>query len=244
MLKLALCDDQRPDLDLLLSLLADYRRAHPTPAMEVFPYTSPSGVLDADIRFDLFLLDILMPGINGIELGLELRRRYPVAPILYLTTSRDFALASYRAEAMGYLVKPVERGELFHCLDRAAAYCARQAADVILVPAEDGVCQVFLHTLLYAEAAGHGLSLHLLDGVVLTAGRTLTFAKLWEQLKEDGRFLPVRRGCLVNMELIRRMGGSELVMTDGARIPIARSRRASTHGAYLAYCDRCSAEVF
>ena len=238
MLNIALCDDRPEELAELRVLLEDYRRSRPSLELAVFCFPSASGVLDAGVEFDIYLLDILMPGLNGIELGRELRQSAPAAPLLYLTISREFALDAYSAEATGYLVKPIGRAEFFHAMDRAVDQCRRTRAGMIPVWTEDGVRGVFLHELLGVEAAGRTLDFHLLDEVVKTTGRKMSFGQLWEMLREDSRFLLVRRGCAVNMDLIVFMGDTDLELADGCRIPIPRDHRAQARRTYLDHCRR------
>lgn len=239
MMKLALCDDRRRDLDEIQALLEAYRQSRRELELTVFPYSGASALLDAGIDFDLYLLDILMPGLNGIELGRELRRAHPMAPILYLTTSRDFALESYRTEAMGYLLKPVAGDELFRSLDRAAEHCARERARAVAIPVEDGMRRIFFSELVSARAVGRTLLLHLTDGSLLSSiGRKLNFTQLWERLRGDGRFLLLQRGCLVNMDLIDWLGEAELELVGGRRLHLPRGRRGALRRAYLDYCHR------
>ena len=235
-MKIALCDDRPEDLASLSGLMEEYRRERPELALTVHPFASASGVLDAPAGFDIYLLDILMPGLDGIELGRELRLRDTAAPILYLTVSRDFALESYRAEAMAYLVKPVGRAELFRALDRAAEQCAMDRARALLVQTDGGVRRVFYHELLSAEAEGRVLLLRLGGRTLAASGRKLTFGGLWDSLRRDGRFLLVRRGLLVNMDHVTFLGERELELSDGLRVPVPPRRRAEVRRAYWTYC--------
>ena len=63
--------------------------------------------------FDIYLLDVIMPGQNGIELGLSIREFDQGGRIIYLTASSDFAVDSYRAKASDYLLKPLDKSRLF-----------------------------------------------------------------------------------------------------------------------------------
>lgn len=240
MLRIALCDDKRTDLAELLGLLEDYQRARPILEMEIHSFLSASGILDTGIPFDIFLLDILMPGLSGIELGRELCVRYPACPILYLTTSRDFALASYRTKAMSYLVKPVDRDELFDALDRAVEHCALVQTQAFPILVEGGIRRVFYHELVCVEAAGRVIEYFLLKERVASTTRHRSFAELWELLQPDGRFLLVRRGCLVNMEQVELLSEAGITLTGGQMIPIPRQRRKAVWNAYLEYCQRWS----
>lgn len=236
MLRIAICDDRRDDLFKLRGLIREYQKMRPGLELEPCFYSCASDVLDAGVLFDIFMLDILMPGLNGIELGRELRTTFPAAPILYLTVSREFALESYRTEAMSYLLKPLDQQAVFHALDQAVERCRTECAGAIAVHVDDGIRRIFFWELIYAEASGRKLCYHTLTGQVNAALRQPTFAQLWEIL--DGRFLLVRRGCAVNMDCIEFLGDTAVELTGGHQIVIARDRRAAVRQAYLAYCHR------
>lgn len=65
-------------------------------------------------RYDLFILDIIVPGINGLELCKKLKRIYPDIPVLMLTAlgTTDDKIVGFEAGANDYLVKPFEFREL------------------------------------------------------------------------------------------------------------------------------------
>lgn len=235
MLRLALCDDHPEDLCALQKLVEAYQRARPGLELALYPYPSASGVLDAGVDFDVFLLDILMPGLDGIKLGRELRSRCPAAPILYLTSSRDFAVEAFHADALSYLVKPPAQAELFRALDRAVEQCRADHAAAIHVQVEGGIRRIRFREILCVETVGRRLCYHLPDGAVSAATRRLSFSCLWEAVRADGRFLLVRRGCFVNMDYIDFLGETELE-AGGRRIPIAQDRRGAVRRAYFAYC--------
>ena len=75
--------------------------------------------MDEHGGFDLYILDCIMPGMNGIELGAALRMRDDMGFLIYLTTSPDFALDSYRVDAFDYLFKACQERAVFQSLDKA-----------------------------------------------------------------------------------------------------------------------------
>ena len=88
MLKLALCDDDKT----FLKELSDHIEAwmldqgeHPLVCSFSSPSALTASVADGE-RFDLFVLDVEMPGMDGLETAKELRRWEPNAPLLFLTS--------------------------------------------------------------------------------------------------------------------------------------------------------------
>lgn len=122
MLKLALCEDESIQRSIAAVLLHDYLRDRPAVKGKVFEFSSGPELLESlktEGRFDLYLLDVVMPEMTGIELGLQLRGQDEEAVIIYLTVSPEYAISAYETQAFGYLVKPVERDRLYQVLDRA-----------------------------------------------------------------------------------------------------------------------------
>ena len=68
---------------------------------------------------DLLLLDIAMPGLDGIDVARALTRQRPSPAVIFVTAFDQFAVAAFEVEAIDYLMKPVEPARLERALDRA-----------------------------------------------------------------------------------------------------------------------------
>jgi len=71
---------------------------------------------------DLLLLDIAMPGLDGIAVARALAAQNPSPAVVFVTAFDHFAVAAFEVEAVDYLMKPVEPGRLQRALDRARTY--------------------------------------------------------------------------------------------------------------------------
>ena len=119
---LAICDDDPRQLHTIGKLIHTYFHTRSDSSWNVASFLSGDALLaqsHARNGFDLYLLDILMPGLNGIETGRQLRETGDGGEIIYLTSSNDFASESYDVRAFFYLLKPVDKQRLFQVLDRA-----------------------------------------------------------------------------------------------------------------------------
>jgi len=75
---------------------------------------------------DLLLLDIAMPGMDGIEVAKALAERQPSPAVIFVTAFDHFAVAAFEVEAVDYLMKPVEPARLQRALERARDYLSRR----------------------------------------------------------------------------------------------------------------------
>lgn len=78
---------------------------------------------------DLLLLDIAMPGMDGIDVARALARSAGRPAVIFVTAFDQFAVSAFEVEAVDYLVKPVEPARLERALERARAYIERRSSE-------------------------------------------------------------------------------------------------------------------
>src|SRR5689334_21502364 len=77
---------------------------------------------------DLLLLDIAMPGLDGIGVARALAEQHPSPAVVFVTAFNQFAVAAFEVEAVDYLMKPVDPARLQRALDRARTYLEQRTA--------------------------------------------------------------------------------------------------------------------
>ena len=112
-LKIAVCDDNLNELELIRTLLDIYK----SDSIQTFTVKcfESSVELASTLRFekfDIYILDIIMPVMDGLTLAKEIRTFDKAAPIIFLTASPEFAVDSYTVKAFNYLLKPVVKERL------------------------------------------------------------------------------------------------------------------------------------
>ena len=105
---IAICDDQEKELAALESLLSAWQKERQHP-VRVKIFRNAVDLLDAARRenFTLYLLDVLMPGMNGMVAAREIRQFDAAAELVFLTATPTFAYESYSVHALEYLLKPI-----------------------------------------------------------------------------------------------------------------------------------------
>lgn len=177
---------------------------------------------------DLLLLDIGMPGKDGVALATELKQRTPAPAVVFVTAHAERALDAFELNAVDYLTKPVRRARLVEALQRAAqrtalrahAPAATTAPPVIVVTELGRVVRVPLHDVLYLKAELKYVTLR-------TAERTHVLDEALADLESrlGGRFLRVHRNALVARHALRaleRRGlGADADDTEGWAVRVA-----------------------
>lgn len=243
MLRIAICDDDAVSRAKVKCLLEAWLEEHPE--LDVSLRTFPSGRelavrLEAGDGFELYLLDVLMPEINGIILGQAIRERDSRATIVYLTSSPDYAIQSYDVRAFHYLLKPFGARELYPVLDDLAERYSRAQAATLPVRTHEGVVPVRLADLVCTELKSHAVHCHLSDGnTVVSQTLRSSFDQFLSPLLEDRRFLKVGASYAVNLSFVQSLSGREFHMAGGHCVPIPRNALPGVRDAYLGYlCER------
>ena len=150
--------------------MREYGSQHPDTELTVAAFSSGTTLLE-QLRtkgpFDVYLLDVIMPGKNGIELGLEIRTLDQAGRIIYLTTSPDFAVDSYRARASDYLLKPLDKSRLFQTLDGIVQNSVQERQSFATIKTRDGLRRIPHHSIVYGELVGRCVQYHLSDNSVI-----------------------------------------------------------------------------
>ena len=118
-LKVLIADDEPLAAERLQLLLARFGNVHLVGTAS----DGESAVRMADaLAPDLMLLDIAMPGLDGIEVAQALAGRSPAPAIIFITAFDRFAVAAFEVAAVDYVMKPVDPDRLSRALDRARDY--------------------------------------------------------------------------------------------------------------------------
>lgn len=232
MYQIAVCDDREDEAKALISCIRQYA-SESKKEVRVLYYPSGEALLETfgkgKTEFALIFLDIFMDGINGIETAKDLRLYDRRVPIVFLTTSRDYAVESYEVNAAGYLLKPFQKHRVEEYLKRFLKESKRLA-----VRSRYSYQYLDYDEIRYVESGGHMLEIHLEQETITTAGK---LGELEEQLS-DPRFLRCHQSYLVNMDYVHRVK-EEFILRDGTRVPIRiKEKRRITESYYRYFVEK------
>ncbi len=231
MLKLAICDD---DIGFVAHALGLIDRWPQRPQdMAVSSFTDGDALLRAHAAspFDIILLDMVMPLMDGIETAREIRATDPAVSIIYLTSSSEFAVESYTVRAYHYLLKPVDQAALYGCLDRLSAELLQKNVHHLLVRTTSGTHRVDLSKVECVEAQNKHTLFTLAGGCTLESIDPLHDFET-QLLLGDG-FFRCHRSYIINIYHIASYTAKEAVTLSGCRVPIARSNIKDFEEAYF-----------
>lgn len=237
MLRIAVCDDQPRELDIIGEYITEYLGAHTLEA-EVKEFSHPDAMLTAiEVEsFHLYILDIVMPMVSGLELGKEIRRLDREAQIIYATTEPQFALQAYAASPINYLVKPIHKEQLFDTLTLAVSKADIAEEQTFTVKTSDGLRVIKLAEIVCCEYRNHAVIFSLKSGEELLS-RTVreSFSEYCAPILRDSHFLQCHSSFVVNMRRVECFAKDSFVLYGEKAVPIAAKQYAAVRDDYMDY---------
>ena len=233
MLKIAVCDDSRELLEKVEKDLHEYESVRSTP-VTVHTYTNAVDLLDGlkKTDYDILILDIIMPGFTGMQAAHEIRKFNEEIKIIFLTSSKEFAIESYSVGAYYYLLKPVLKEKLFSVLDKVVSEITSKQESCVIYT-HMGIVNIPFAKIECLEVYNKHLVFHLSDGSTKeTRGALTDYENVFLQRKE---FLKIHRSYILNMDYIHSIEAGEIATYSGKRFPVSRLLAKDIKEHYMNY---------
>lgn len=221
MIHIAMVEDDNKDASTIESYIKRFNQEEGqsilttrfTNANEFFTNYKPS--------FDIVFLDIMLPGINGMDIAKKLREIDKRVVIMFVTTMTQYAIKGYEVNAVDYLVKPVAYQTFMFKLQKAIGVVNENKEGEILIVQPNRMIRLSTHHIQYVEVLGHTLMYHANDGVHHGRG---TMANLEKEFEKYG-FMRCNNCYLVNPKYIDSVDGFSVNMRNGDVLQISHPRK-------------------
>lgn len=220
MYKVALCEDEEIFSDNLKTvcnnILNKFCREY---SIYVFNSSTEllNSILNQSCKYDMLLLDIIMDGINGIELAKKVRALDQNVSIIFITSSQNYTLQGYDVKALNYLMKPVNSDKLERLISED--YKNKFLNTYILLESALGKQRTQINDIIYLETVGRKVEVVLHDGKAYYSGR---LAVLLEELPKD-IFIRCHQAFAINIANTRYITNHDAITINDEKIPISRT---------------------
>ena len=196
-------------------------------------YAAGRELLESGRKYDLYLLDVLMPGMSGIDAAQALAEDKDHPVVVFITSSLESAVEGYRVEAAGFILKPVEEESFWSTMERVVRRRLGVKKAVLSVVHNRVNVELPLERLAWFENRLHRVFVKLTDGEVLSVNQKLSELQL--VLEPHSQFLRCHQSYLVNLDYVDKLEDSCFYMRDGQMIPISRNFYKQSKNAYYHY---------
>jgi DNA-binding LytR/AlgR family response regulator len=233
-MRIALCDDDKIFLENILKEYVESALRKKMCTANLYCYLDGSQLLEdvkSGITFDIILLDIDMPLINGKELARQLRNYDSSFSLVFVTSHKQEVYSIFQYQVDAFIAK--DAPDEFFITELSRIIRARQFAGKNFK--EEGECfeikddsrridllRVSIQDIFYFICQNRIISLHTGTKIYILAEKT--FANIQKEYLQKGFFEPCR-GYLVNVKHMKCIKEAELILDNDESIPLSRRRR-------------------
>lgn len=170
--------------------------------------------------YDLVMMDIELPGTNGMDASFQLRKMDAGVALMFVTNMAQFAVRGYEVDAFDYVVKPVAYSNFKMKMLRILGKLNSRATKAILISQPEGTRRVLPSEIVYIEVSGHALLYHTSQGVYSAYG-TL---KAVEASLDGRQFVRCNSCYLVNLAYVIGIQDDAVLLKD-ERLHMSRARK-------------------
>lgn len=178
-------------------------------------------IQNVNITFDIYVLDIEMDKLSGIELARIIRTKHPYALIIFLTSYPKYVYDVFDVITFDFILKPLTYTKFVSVIDKAAKYLHSAKVNFIFRYRKN-TYSVPCRSIMYIEKHGRKAYIHRRDGNVDQCNMTIN--EIWEQLSTK-RFAQIHTSCIVNLEAISEIVRDQIILEDNSTLYIARNHK-------------------
>ena len=231
-MNIAIIEDSGQELSLLERCLQSYLSSRQVYRV-IDTYTSGEAFLEnsPSKSYDLVFLDILMEGISGIEVARKIRETDSECLLIFISSSKEYALQGFEVRAFDYLLKPLSEERFQKTMDLCQNELAKHIR-YIEVKESRTLVKIPLNEIIYTDYYNHYIQIHTAARLIRSYQQFDVFSPL---LLCYPQFLCCYRNCIVNMDHVDSVDKHDFVMENGERVPITRGNRNSIYQQYADY---------
>ena len=242
-MKLAICDDEKQIRDVLADIVHEVSES-----IEIVQYANAQEILSSEFDADILMLDIQMPGTDGMRASKILRSNGKKTVIVFVTALEEQVFNAFDVGAFNYIVKPFSRTRIKEIIKGAIKQAEetklheKTSAEMsegpeklrsITVKSRGANTRVVLSEVCYAEVFDRMVVLHMANGDDIEY-----YGRMTDLERIAGKdFYRVHRAYLINLGFVKSYDSKAVHMSDGD-IPVARGKYPELIKAYMSYHTR------
>lgn len=234
MIKMLICDDDKNIIQQTYQLVKKFDKKHKI-QFDVTVENSSENVLQKESIYDIAIIDIEMPGINGIKLSENLKHRNPDIIVIILTSFNNYLDSAMKIHVFRYLSKPIDINRLYNSLtDALDEY--RLISKTITVTNKDEVHLLKTKDILYIENQKRGSIIQTKRGSFFSDKKP---KELLQIINQDNCFVYSHNSIIVNLQNVIDFDKGAVVLrkneTEAISTYISQRKYSSFKNAFFSF---------
>lgn len=220
MLNIAIVEDEEEEKNKLLSFIKKYQEEKKITINCDYFENANKFIYPYKGSYDVVLMDIEMPGINGLDASIELRKRDNNIFIVFVTNMRQFASQGYQVDAVDFIIKPITYYGLSSTIDKILRIKSKRIDKKITLKNNDGLRIINISDIVYIEVKHHKLFIHTQNEIIETWN---SLNKIEEEIPSS-LFARCNIAYLVNLNYVKGIQGDDVLLPNES-LKISRSKK-------------------
>ena len=232
-MRIVCCDDDIKIGEQIKKYLKLYFEDISTPFPEFSFYSAGEDLLAAETNIDIAFLDVEMPGLNGIQLGEELKRRFPNIIIFIVTSYPDYLDDAMRFHVFRYLSKPLDKNRLFRNMkDALTKYSS--LSKKLQIETKNQVTSVYTRDIIFVEAKERKVFVYTEDGIY----ESIQKIDYWINKLPSNSFFQSHRSYIVNFRFVSQFDNALIHLCKNQYTAyLTRRKFTAFKNAYILYLE-------
>jgi DNA-binding LytR/AlgR family response regulator len=240
MFNVAICDDEEKQRELVKTMLISLS-LKTNIDFQVTLFTSGEQLVshyrNVGDTFHILIMDVEMSGMNGIQTAKEIRNmKYLDVQIMFLTSYPEYMVESFDVVTFQYLIKPIKPHIFEEKMIKLCQYFKALDKKYVLIKSDYEELLLKYDDILWIEVMKSLTVKNKLKFVTQeNSHETKGILSGYANALKDHGFLQIHRSIMINLLHVQKFVGTQVVMLDGTKLPIGRSKVKEVKDAYTKY---------
>ena len=222
MIKIAIVENEENQRKITREMIRRYF-ADTDFRFEICDFENGFDFLESDLKsYAIIFMDIDMPGINGMDTAMKIRKKNIQTPLIFVTNLPQYAIDGYKVNALDFLLKPLTFADFSLAMKRALSLISKENIGDFMLNIHGALTKFKADDILYIDMSKHDVDIHKKDGEHVIFRSSLNRI---EPTLDKRIFFKCNSGCIVNLNKVTYMKGDILIMENEDYITISRSKR-------------------
>lgn len=219
-MNIAICDDEQEYIDDVENHLNLYFSEHGI-SFDLFTFNNSADILNCKTKFDIAFLDIEIDNVNGIEIGKQLKKRYPDIVLIFVTAYNHYLDKAMDLGITRFFEKPIKSERFYEGLKRAIALVDNTEVKIYLKNDDCGFEKVYCRDIVCVEIFGRKTKVTTKDKTYFSKDNI----NVWHDKLNKSYFDYPHKSFIINTNYITYFNRDYVILNDCYNVPIAYSKR-------------------